>query len=346
MEPYYLVLVNLSCLVYFFIVSAINSYSFHVLSIFFYSILMSFFITSRDFLHGDSFVYFNYYIGHSQSQKFEPAFETLKSIFLNFFPNEPVYFFFFISFLSVFILSYSIYKILPYKQALICIWMFSSFYSFYYFTFEVIRDGLGYSVLVYAFTFLIVRQDMKKYLFFVILASCIHYSNIIFLILPFFLRLRKKSFILFFFIFAYLLGNFLIDFLLGLDGTVFLLAKKLHAYRAFSSESKTILLRNLLFITLIPFVFKYSINRVYFITYIFFCFILILTLPFDEINRRFLFKGSLLLLIPLLVFALRYKAVVPFVFFVALYFNFILINYNAMYGLLNYQPFFEIKLEE
>lgn len=285
----------------------------------------------RDFDYGDTG---NFYISDYVYLDLEPLFGITASWFRFF---NPTYFFFTISFFTIFILNYSLYKLFPYAKAIIIIWAFS---SFYYFTFETIRDGLAYSILFYAFTYLIIYNNILKYLIFVFIASMFHYSYMIFLLLPFIFKLESKFLIFILLLIAYFSSSILLSFISTLDPNLGILVKKVAIYQEMSSESKTILVRNIFFLIMIPFVFKYGINKIY----LFYAFILIASLPFDEINRRFLFKGTLLLLIPVILFSIKHKLLIPLIFLIILYFNTFLINYNAMYGLLNYKPFIELKL--
>lgn len=312
--------------------------------LFLYSIIVSVFVSMRDFDYGDTLNYSSYYTTDYVYLNMEPLFEILAIIFRYYFPLDPTYFFFTITFFTVLILNYSLYKLLPYPKVLILIWSFSSFYSFYYFTFETIRDGLAYSILFYAFTHLINSENIKKYLIYVFIASMFHYTYMIFIFLPLILKLNSKTAIVILLFFAYFSSTIFLNVIAGLDPSFGIIVKKVTIYQEMSSESKTLLIRNIFFIIMIPFVFKYAINDIYSKIYLFFIFILVFTLSFDEINRRFLFKGTLLLLIPSVIFVFKHKLLLPFIFLIWFYFNIFLINYQAMYGLLNYKPFIEFKL--
>lgn len=344
MNPSYLILFNLSTLLYALISTKIDIHKVLKLYVlFFHALVVALFVTMRDFDYGDTQNYANFYISDYVYLDIEPLFESLASMFRFFYPLDPTYFFFTITFLTVLILNYSLYKLFPYAMAIILIWAFSSFYSFFYFTFETIRDGLAYSILFYAFTYLVNNKNIKKYLFFVFIASMFHYTYMIFIFLPLILKLNSKIFIVVLLATAYFSSSIFLNIIAELDPSLGILVKKVAIYQEMSSESKTILIRNIFFIIMIPFVYKYTINDIYSKVYLFFVFILVFTLPFDEMNRRFLFKGTLLLLIPIVIFVFRYKLLLPFVFLIIVYFNLFLINYNAMYGLLNYKPFIEFK---
>lgn len=344
MNIYFLILLNIFSLIYIIVIlkyEKLRTFS----SILVYSIIISLFIICRDFNYGDTISYTNYYISDYVYLDFEPFFSFLSSVFRYFCPDNPIYFLFFISFLTIIFMNYSLYKLLSFPKALICIWAFNSSYTFFYFTFETIRDGLAYSIVFYAFTFLIKERNIKKYLFFIFIASMFHYSYMLFIFLPLILKLNNRIVIISLMILVYFFTSVMLNVIANLDPDVFgILVRKIAVYREMNSESKTILIRNIIFIFMLPFVFKYKINNIYFKIYLFFIFILIATLPFDEINRRFLFKGTLLLLIPIVIFVFKHKLLLPFVFLVLFYFNVFLINYNAMYGLLNYKPFIEFKL--
>lgn len=305
---------------------------------------MSLVVANRDFDYGDTVAYKNFYLTDYKYLDFEPLFELINSFFRFFLPLDPTLYLFFIAFITIFLINYSLYTLFNYQKALLSIWAFSSFYSYFYFTFETIRDGLAYSILFYAFTFLIINNNIKKYLFLVFIASMFHYTYMIFMLLPFILKLNNKIIILSLLLSAYFSSSILLNVIAGLDQSFGVIVKKVAIYQEMNSESKTILIRNIFFIVMLPFVFKYSINNTYSKIYLFYIFILVATLPFDEINRRFLFKGTLLLLIPIIIFVFRYKIVLVFIFFILMYFNLFLINYNAMYGLLNYKPLIELKL--
>lgn len=344
MNSSYLILFNLVTLIYSGLTFRINmNRTLRVGWLTFHALVVSLFVTMRDLDYGDTLNYSNYYISDYVYLDFEPLFTFIAFIFRYFFPTEPVYFFFTITFITIVLINYSLSKLFSFPKAFILIWTFSSFFSYFYFTFETIRDGVAYSILLFAFTFLVIN-NVRKYLFLVLIASMFHYTYMIFIFLPLILKLEDKVIIFVLLIIIYFSSSILLNIIAELDPNFGTIIKKAAVYQEMTSESRTILIRNIFFIVMLPFVFKYSINNIYSKIYLFYIFILVATLPFDEINRRFLFKGTLLLLIPTIVFVFRYKILIPFIFFVILYFNVFLINYQAMYGLLNYKPFIELKL--
>lgn len=345
MSPYYLMFLNSSLLIYIVFSMRINIKIFRIVPILVYTVILAFFTTQRDFEYGDTGAYYDYYMFKYEYLTFEPLFELLNWAFRQFLPNNPTFYFFSVTFMSAFLVHYSLYKLFDYHKALILIWSFSSFYTFYYFNFETIRDGLAFGILFYAFTFFIKREEIFKYLFFVIVSSMIHYTYLLFIFLPLFKNLENKIWIFILLLLTYFSSTILMSIIASLDPSLGVIINKVIFYQEMTSESKTLLVRNLFFISFLFFVWKNSPTDNYTKIYLFLIFLLAFSLPFDEINRRFLFKGTLLVLIPIVFFVFKHQLVKPFVFLIWIYFNLFLVNYNAMYGLLNYEPIFHLSFK-
>lgn len=341
MNPYYLSLFNLCTLVYFISISRIDKKILLNILIAIYSFLAALFINLRDYQYGDTKAYYDYYVSDFDFVNFEPLYEIINYLFRIFFPTDPYYMFVFISFLTVFLINYSLLKILNTKEALITIWIFSSLFSYYYYTFEVLRDGLAFSVFLLSVVFYL-KEKIYIYFFVILLSGSIHYTYLIFIFLPIFAKIEDKKKILVLFIMVYFISTFLMTYITSLDLTSNVILYKLAHYEVFTNESKTIFIRAIFFIIGSFFVYKYSPSQRFTDIYLFIILIIIASLSFDEINRRFLFKVTLFLLIPIVLFTFKYRLLKVLVFLIILYFNVFLINYNAMYGLLNYKPYFNL----
>jgi len=323
----------------------ININIFKIFPILLYTLILSWFATQRDFQYGDTQAYYDYYMFKYKYLSFEPLFELVNFEFRQFLPNNPTPYFFSVTFVSIFLINYSLYKLFDYQKALVLIWAFSSFYTFYYFNFETIRDGLGFGILFYAFTFMINKKETFKYIVIVIIAAMFHYTYFLFVFLPLILKLENKVLIFILLIITYFSSTLLMSIIASLDPSLGVIVNKVIAYQEMTSESKTLFVRNLFFISFLFFVWNNSPTDNYAKIYLYLIFLLAFSLPFDEINRRFLFKGTLLVLIPIVFFVFKHKLIKPFVFLIWIYFNLFLINYNAMYGLLNYEPIFHLSFK-
>ncbi|WP_167351937.1 EpsG family protein [Vibrio atlanticus] len=302
----------------------------------------AFLASFKNITYGDSIAYYNHYMYDYNVISFEPLYSFIVDCFRFFYPTTPIYLFFFIAFSTVFILDLAIKRIVGFKKGIFISIIFGMTFSFYYLLFETIRDGLGFSLLILSISFLVEDKKGSESKFYIILLCAIlcHYSYIMFALLPIMLRIKPVKLMPIFLMLAAMSSIVLFPLakLLISDGIIL---QKLLYYEIYTNASNTLLLRSFLFIMILPLVLKYSPSKNYAYVYCYYCMLLLTFLPFDEVLRRLLFKGPILILIPICMFLFRDKNkgyLICFFVMASLYFNLFLIYYRAMYGLLDYTP--------
>lgn len=303
---------------------------------------VSIYTLQRDFDYGDTLNYINFYLYDHSYLKFEPVFDFLARIFIQIFPSDPSYFLFFCASLTTLLLFLAYRNFVGIKSSYLVYWILLTTYSFHYFLFEVIRQGIAISLLMLGLSYMVKNGNWLKYYFCLILGIGFHYSLLPFVLLPLLLLINRTYYYYLIFIFFGILGSFLIlkiGNFIGLSD----ITHKIEIYSEMSSESHTILLRNLMLIVVTPLVYKISNSRVFFNFYFLYVVLLAMSIGFDEINRRYLFVGPIFL-IPVLWNYLKNKknGALFFLIYMFIYFYVFLINYWSMYSLLNYTPLFEL----
>lgn len=306
------------------------------------SFLTALYAIQRDFDYGDTLNYVNFYNYEHNYINFEPLFDWLARLFINLYPQDPVFFLFFCAFLTSSLLFLSYKKLLGLNSSYLAYWILLSTFSFHYILFEAVRQGMSIAFLLLGIAYLVKNKDWLKYYIFLFLAIGCHYSAIPFVFLPIFFFIRNKFSYFFIFIIIGILGKFILVKLGGFLGAG-VISQKLEIYSEMTSESKTILVRNFMFICMAPFVYKIVKEKTYFNVYFLYVLLLAITLGIDEVNRRYLFIGPIFLL-PVVweYFSNKKNGVLLILIFTFLYFYLFLINYWSMYGILNYKPLSEL----
>lgn len=329
----------------FIFFSRINSKGLNRILIFFHSIVYALLAAFRDQDYGDTKSYLEYFssINSFGEGKFETIFNLL-SIIIKTISGDPFCFLFFIAFLTFVILEFSLLEYFKSPKAFVIIWGMTCLYTIYYFSFEIIRDGLSYSIVIFAILHYLKNKRIIIFLFNILLSSLIHYSNIVFIFLPVIYKFKLRTIIWGLIPVGLLLSTILYfnsDLLAGLSSKHVIFYKLLY-YKNQLGGSKTILIRNfILVINFFVFIFFRGNKKMVYL-YIYFLLIIILTFPFVELNRRFMFKGTLFVLINYILIVSRLRLNHLLVLFLLIYFNFFLVNYKALYGLLNYVPIISI----
>lgn len=307
------------------------------------SVMVGLYATQRDFNYGDTLNYVDYYLSDHTYLKFEPLFDSIARMFMAFFPVDPLYFLFFCAIVTSMLCFIAYRNLVGVGGSYLIYWIFLSTFSFHYLVFEVIRTGLAVGFILLAISYLIKDNSWFKYYLFVILAVGFHYSAAFFLLLRPLLYIKKEMYL---YILLAVLGVFGKFLFIEIGGRIGLsnITEKLEYYLVVTSESQTILIRNLMMISLLPIIYRISRSKIYFYFYFLYTLILVITFGIDEINRRYLFMGPIFLICVLWDYLIDKKIeytaiVICMVFF---YFHLFLINYLAMYGLLNYNPLFKI----
>ncbi|HFG6816849.1 EpsG family protein [Acinetobacter baumannii] len=306
------------------------------------SIITAVYAVQRDFNYGDTGNYVNFYQFEYIYIKFEPLFDFIARAFIQIFPGDPFYFLFFCAVITslIFFLAYK--KLVGIKSSYFAYWILLSTFSFHYLLFEVIRQGIAVGLLVLGMSYLVKDNNWIKYYICLFLAIGFHYSVAPFLFLPLLFLIKKKYYYFIIFVVVGVLGKFLfmkIGNIIGISD----ISQKLEIYSGMTSESQTILLRNIMLISITPLVYRISNSKAYFNIYFLYVVMLAMTLGIDEINRRYLFVGPVFL-IPVFwnYFKTKRNGSLLLIIYIFMYFYIFLINYWSMYGLLNYKPLFEI----
>lgn len=313
---------------------------------FVFLIILSFITTlyamQRDFDYGDTANYVNFYQFEHIYINFEPIFDSIARFFIQISPQDPFYFLFFCAAItsSLFFLAYR--NLVGIKSSYLVYWILLSTFSFHYLLFEVIRQGISIGLLLLGISYLVRDNSWIKYYIFLILAIGFHYSVAPFLFLPLLFLIKRKYYYFLIFIIVGVFGK-LLFMKIGDAIGITAISHKLEVYSEMTSESQTILARNLMLIFITPFIYKISTSRAYFNIYFMYIMLLVITLGIDEINRRYLFFGPVFL-IPVLwnYFKTKRNGSLLLIIYMIMYFYIFLINYWSMYGLLNYKPLFEI----
>ncbi|MEI1692554.1 EpsG family protein [Acinetobacter baumannii] len=313
---------------------------------FVFLIILSFITTlyamQRDFDYGDTANYVNFYQFEHTYLKLEPIFDFIARVFIQVFPGDPFYLLFSCAAItsSLFLLAYR--NLVGIKSSYLVYWILLSTFSFHYLLFEVIRQGISIGLLLLGISYLVKDNSWIKYYIFLILAIGFHYSVAPFLFLPLLFLIKRKYYYFLIFIIVGVFGKLLfmkIGDVIGITE----ISQKLAVYSEMTSESQTILARNLVLIFITPFIYKISKSRAYFNIYFMYIMMLAITLGIDEINRRYLFVGPVFL-IPVLwnYFKTKRNGSLFLMIYIFIYFYLFLLNYWSMYGLLNYKPLFEL----
>lgn len=310
-------------------------------------LILSSFITAvyavqRDFNYGDTLNYVKFYRFDYASVNFEPIFDFVARVFIKFSPEDPFYFLFFCAVITslLFFLAYK--NLVGTKSSYFAYWILLTTFSFHYLLFEVIRQGISIGLLILGISYLVRDNDWIKYYVFLLIAIGFHYSVVPFLFLPLLFLIKNKYYYFLIFIIVGVFGKLLfmkIGNIIGITG----ISQKLEIYSGMTSESQTILIRNLMLIGIAPIIYRISKSRAYFNVYFLYIVMLAMTLGVDEINRRYLFVGPVFL-IPVLwnYFKTKRNGSLLLMIYMFLYFYIFLVNYWSMYGLLNYKPLFEV----
>lgn len=293
----------------------------------------------RDFDYGDTLHYVNFYLSDHTYLSFEPLFDSIARIFMGFFPTEPVYFLFLCAMTTSMLYFMAYRNLVGVSGSYLAYWMLVSTFSFHYLIFEVIRTGLATAFILLAVSCLIKNNSWFKYYLFVVVAIGFHYSAVFFLFLRPLLSIKKEAYYYLILIFVGVMGKFIfieVGSRIGLS----VITDKLEYYLVATNESQTILIRNLMMASLLPIVYRVTQNKIYFNYYFLYILVLATTFGIEEINRRYLFIGPVLLICILWKYLQDKIGIAVCIIF--LYFHVFLINYLSMYGLLNYEPLFKI----
>lgn len=305
------------------------------------SFLTALYAIQRDFNYGDTLNYVNFYRFDHSYLEFEPIFDFIARIFIHIFPQDPIYFLFFCAMLTSSLLFLAYKNIVGLHSSYMVYWILLSTFSLHYVLFEVIRQGISVSFLILAISYLIKDNNWIKYYIFLTFAIGFHYSAIPFILLPLIFIINKEYYYYLIFIVIGLCGKFIMakmGDLIGIGNIV----NKLEIYSEMTSESKTILLRNFMLISIAPVIYRISRSRAYFNFYFLYIMLLAITLGMDEVNRRYLFIGPIFL-IPIFWDYFKIKKIsLLFLIYIFVYFYLFLINYWSMYGILNYKPLFDL----
>lgn len=306
------------------------------------SFITALYAVQRDLNYGDTLHYVNFYLFDHDYLNFEPIFDFTARVFIKFFPEDPIYFLFFCAILTSSLLFIAYKKILGVDSSYLAYWILLSTFSFHYILFEAIRQGLSIGFLLLGVSYLVKDKDWIKYYICLFLAIGCHYSVIPFLFLPLLFLFKKQYYYYLIFIVVGVFGKFLLMKIGDIIG-ITVISQKLTVYAEMTSESKTILIRNLMLIGIAPFIYKISKSRAYFNVYFLYIIMLAMTLGIDEVNRRYLFVGPIFL-IPVFwdYFKSKNNGLLFLIIFIFLYFYIFLINYWSMYSILNYKPLFEL----
>lgn len=306
------------------------------------SFLTALYAIQRDFDYGDTINYVNFYLFDHSYLDFEPIFDATARVFMSFTPADPTYFLFFCAMITS-ILFYLAYRnLVGISNSYLVYWIFLSTFSFHYLTFEVIRSGVAVGLMMLGLSYLVKDKSWIKYYLSIILAIGFHYSIIPFLLLPFLFLLKKEIHYFLLFITVGVFGKTLFMAVGNATGLP-IVTQKLEYYMMVTSESQTILLRNLILIGVTPIIYRISRSKTYFNFYFLYIMMLAITLGIDEINRRYLFVGPALLVCVFWEYFKQKKyGIWLFILYMFVYFHLFLMNYLSMYGLLNYEPIFKI----
>lgn len=308
------------------------------------ALLTASFTTMRDFNYGDTAAYIDYYNFNYEYVSFEIGFTVLSEVFRYFIPENPTPFIFFCSFLGNILVLITVKRFAGHQDGILLFWMFTCTYTFYYLNFEVLRQGIAIGFLFWGLSSLVISNNWRSYLVGVLIGSTFHSSIVIFLLLPFLYLVKNNRLFIYLFIITCFL-SFFISELIFLFGNFIYINKALEYYLIFDYNSNTILIRNFLFFLFFPLIFKNFKSKELINFYILYLFILASTFNLEEINRRFLFIGTFLFVFFAYKFFEKSRNLYILVIIFLSYFFFFLINYNAMFGLLNYSPIFKFSFE-
>lgn len=306
------------------------------------SFLTAIYAVQRDFNYGDTLNYVNFYRFEHIYLNFEPIFDFIVRIFIEFFPGDPFYFLFICAFTTslLFFLAYK--NLVGIKSSYFAYWILLTTFSFHYLLFEVIRQGISVGLFVLGMSYLVKDNNWVKYYICLLIAIGFHSSVAPFLFLPLLFLIKKEYYYFLIFIVVGILGKYLL-LKIGDAIGITLLSHKLEIYLEMTSASQTILIRNLMLICITPFIYRISKSRAYFNVYFLYIIMLAMTLGVDEINRRYLFVGPIFL-IPILwdYFKSKRNGSLFLIIYMFMYYYIFLVNYWSMYDLLNYRPLFEV----
>ncbi|ELW89808.1 MULTISPECIES: EpsG family protein [Acinetobacter] len=318
--------------------SRLINYVFLIIS----SFITAIYAVQRDFDYGDTLNYVKFYRFDHVNINFEPIFDLVARVFIKFFPDDPFYFLLFCAVItsSLFFIAYR--NLVGIKSSYFVYWILLATFSFHYLLFEVIRQGISLGLLVLGISYLVRDNNWIKYYICLLVAIGFHYSVLPFLFLPLLFLIKNKYYYFLVFIVVGVFGKLIfmkVGDIVGITG----ISQKLEVYSEMTSESQTILIRNLMLIFITPLIYKISKNRAYFNIYFLYIIMLAMTLGIDEINRRYLFVGPVFL-IPILwnYFKRKRNGSLLMIVYMFIYFYIFLVHYWSMYGLLNYKPLIEL----
>ena len=306
------------------------------------SLLTALYAVQRDFNYGDTLNYVNFYRFEYVYLNFEPIFDFIARAFIEIIPDDPFYFLFVCALTTSLLFFWAYRNLVGIKSSYFAYWILLTTFSFHYLLFEVIRQGISVGLLILGVSYLVKNNNWIKYYICLLIAIGFHSSVAPFLFLPLLFLIKKEFYYFIIFILVGILGKILLLELGNMVG-ITALSHKLEIYSEMSSESQTILIRNLMLIGITPFIYKISTSRAYFNVYFIYIILLAMTLGIDEINRRYLFLGPVFL-IPILwnYFKCKKNGLLLFIIYMFLYFYVFLVNYWSMYDLLNYKPLLEV----
>ncbi|MCD9504172.1 hypothetical protein GLP37_18525 [Photobacterium phosphoreum] len=217
----------------------------------------------------------------------------------------------------------------------------------YYMNFEAIRDGISSSILIFAFYYLIRGED-KKYIFIAIIAAMFHKTVFLFLFLPWLIKIEiKPKLFLFLCISLLLSSNLLVVFLTKTTLLPEAITHLFEFYSKNSSQSKTVLIRYLLIIFGMIFLYGNDKNKKYsYKVYLIFVWVILISFVFSafpDMFRRILIKVEYISY-PILILGLfRVNNVDKKIILLLLSGVFYLLffsDYIAFYNLINVTPLF------
>ncbi|MGI2830730.1 EpsG family protein [Vibrio alginolyticus] len=306
----------------------------------------------RTIYYGDTANYYDYYVNYFEIARFEYLFSQV-SLFSHYIGFDFLSYITSISILTSFLYVYSLHKVSRVCDIKVKCFIYATlsslvFFSYFYMTFEAIRDGISTSVIILSLYYLSFNKK-KTFILLVFVSSLFHKASLLFFPLIFigvFKKLKPNNYLILFILaicFSFVLKGFILNLSFLGDKIIYLL----DFYSQDRVLSKTVLIRYIL-IFIISLIFLKShkssnevdykiVESILFITIIFTFFY-----SFPDMYRRLLLKLEFISYpILIMVYLNRLSGRIKYFYFsifISIYYILFMSNYYSYYMLLNIKP--------
>ena len=276
--------------------------------------------------------------------RMEPAYKLF--VLISYHLRNSYFVFFISSFITILLVSLSIYRYS--KDYLLSIFIFYSFPFFYLDSFSIIRQWSAVSIIIFGYTSFIKNRNLFIFLITIILASLFHSSALIsILIIPFFFINFNRKMLLFLIFFIFILKYYLFNII------IYYLPFNLNKIeRLLNTKGGDKLIYIITFFSFLFFYFKSNLesinknNSIGITIFIFGNCLLYLFTDLGQIAQRFsiYFISIFIFLIPDFVFIITKKyninfKILSYFFFSVIYFYSLYISYSRF----NFSPLIPYK---